>query len=94
MVAHRTPKNERHARTPAHFPEWISHAHAHVRPHIARVRVRTHLHNSYLEKNKIQIQSFSFLFVQPLFCALNFCTGIFHGKFDLFMAAAVNVNRF
>ena len=25
------------------------------------------------------------LFVQPLFCALNFCIGIFHGKFDLFI---------
>ena len=24
-------------------------------------------------------------FVQPLFCALNFCIGIFHGKFDLFI---------
>jgi hypothetical protein len=26
-----------------------------------------------------------YFFVQPLFCALNFCTGIFHGKFDLFL---------
>jgi hypothetical protein len=25
------------------------------------------------------------LFVQPLFCALNFFSGIFHGKFDLFI---------
>ena len=24
-------------------------------------------------------------FVQPLFCALNLCIGIFHGKFDLFI---------
>jgi hypothetical protein len=24
-------------------------------------------------------------FVQPLFCAFNFCIGIFHGKFDLFI---------
>ena len=33
----------------AHFSEWISHAHAHVRPQIARVRARTHLRNSYLD---------------------------------------------
>ena len=31
-----------------HVLEVISHAHARVRPHIARVRVRTHLRNSYL----------------------------------------------
>ena len=31
-----------------HVLEVISHAHAHVRPHIARVRVRTHLRNSSL----------------------------------------------
>ena len=30
-----------------HVLEAISHAHAHVRPHIARVRARTHLRNSY-----------------------------------------------
>ena len=24
-------------------------------------------------------------FIQPLFHALNFCIGIFHGKFDLFI---------
>ena len=29
--------------------EFISHAHKHVRPHIARVRARTHLRNQYLE---------------------------------------------
>ena len=28
--------------------------------------------------------SFSF-FVQPLFCVLDFCIGIFHGEFDLFI---------
>ena len=32
-----------------HVLEVISHAHARVRPHIARVRVRTHLRNSSLE---------------------------------------------
>ena len=31
-----------------HVLEVISHAHAHVRPHIARVRARTHLRNPYL----------------------------------------------
>ena len=44
------PKKGRTRAHPAHFPEWISHAHAHVRPHIARVRARTHLRNSYLGK--------------------------------------------
>ena len=29
-----------------HFSKWISHACAHIRPHIARLRVRTHLRNS------------------------------------------------
>ena len=33
-----------------HVSEVISHAHAHMRPHIARVRARTHLRNPYLEK--------------------------------------------
>ena len=33
-----------------HVLEVISHAHARVRPHIARVRVRTHLHKSSLAK--------------------------------------------
>ena len=33
----------------AHVLEVISHAHASVRPQIARVRVRTHLRNSSLE---------------------------------------------
>ena len=32
-----------------HVLEVISHAHAHVRPHIALVRVRTNLRNSSLE---------------------------------------------
>ena len=33
-----------------HVLEVISHAPAHVRPHIARVHARTHLCNPYLEK--------------------------------------------
>ena len=35
-----------------HVLEVISHAHAHVRPHIARVRVRTHLRNPCLGNYK------------------------------------------
>ena len=38
VIAHRTPKTSRTYAHPAHFPEWISHALAHVRPHFARVR--------------------------------------------------------
>ena len=45
-IAH--PKMSRTHAHPAHFSERILHAHAHLRPHIARVRVRTHLRNSYL----------------------------------------------
>ena len=47
------------ARTHAHRThvlEVFSHAHAQVRPHIARVRARTHLCNSYLDNNT-QIKS-------------------------------------
>ena len=52
-IAH--PKMSRTHAHPAHFSEWISHAHAHVQPHIARVRVRTHLRNSYLGVYPIQV---------------------------------------
>ena len=45
LIAHQ--KMSRTHAHPAHFSEWISHALAHVRPHIARVRARTHLRNSY-----------------------------------------------
>ena len=47
-IAHHTPKTSRRHAHPAHFSEWISHAHAHVRPHIGRVRAPTHLRSSYL----------------------------------------------
>ena len=39
--------------------EVISHAHAHVRPHIARVRARTHLRNPYLADYRLDLQRFS-----------------------------------
>ena len=41
-------KNARTHAHRTHVLEVFSHAHAHVRPHIARVRARTHLRNSYL----------------------------------------------
>ena len=47
------PKTSRTHAHPAHFFEWILHAHAHVRPHIARVRARTHLRISYLATDYI-----------------------------------------
>jgi hypothetical protein len=45
------------SRTHAHrtnFSKWISHGHAHMRPHITRVHARTHLRNSPFE-NGFQI---------------------------------------
>ena len=42
-------KNDRTHAHRTHVLEVFSHAHAQVRPHIARVRARTHLRNSYLE---------------------------------------------
>ena len=45
-IAH--PKTSHTHAHPAHFSKWILHAHAHVRPHIARVRAHMHLRNSYL----------------------------------------------
>ena len=35
--------------------------------------------------NHVSSEYFIFFFVQPLFSALNFCIGIFHEKFDLFI---------
>ena len=37
-----------------HVLEFILHAQAHVRPHIARVRVCTHLRNPYLAKKSVK----------------------------------------
>ena len=41
-------KNARTHAHRTHIFKAFSHAHAHVRPHIARVRARTHLRNSRL----------------------------------------------
>ena len=46
-------KNARTHAHRTHIFKAFSHAHAHVRPHIARVRARTHLRNSRLAKNII-----------------------------------------
>ena len=54
------PKTSRTHAHSAHFSEWISLAHAHVRPHIARVH--THLRNSCLDKQE---------YLTDLFCANN-----------------------
>ena len=43
-------KNARTHAHRTHIFKAFSHAHAHVRPHIARVRARTHLRNSCLGK--------------------------------------------
>ena len=42
------PKSVRTHAHRTHIFAVFSHAHAHVRPHIAHVRARTHLRNSYL----------------------------------------------
>ena len=44
-------KNARTHAHRTHIFKAFSHAHAHVRPHIARVRARTHLRNSRLGNN-------------------------------------------
>ena len=41
-------KNDRAHTLCTHVSKVFSHAHAHVRPHIARVRARTHLRNPCL----------------------------------------------
>ena len=73
------PKKGRTHAHPAHFPEWISHAH--VRPLIARVRARTHLRNSYLEKfksffrhRKLTQKVINFQFMTTFTRKLNFST--------------------
>ena len=37
------------------------------------------------EITEILMDILVYFFIQPLFPALNFCIGIFHGKFDLFI---------
>ena len=53
----------------AHFSEWISHAHARVRPHIARVCARTHLRNSYLKRCSLDV-----------YCSLCCTYYVLHGR--------------
>ena len=45
------PKSARTHAHRTHILKVFSHAHAHVRPHIAHVRARTHLRNPCLEDN-------------------------------------------
>ena len=40
---------------------------------------------SHSGNHGVSSEYLSFFFVQPLLCAHNFCIGIFHVKFDLFI---------